>query len=170
MGNASSDELTSKLKYGSTKEQKELLSWLWEKAQSISGIKSTRPGTYIFELPIYLVDKEDLPRILCPEDPSSCKNLAAAYETEKKHIIIRSDVNPDDSIVNASFLLHELVHALQNETQSDDEMFGTCERLYYTEKQAYTAQDLFLKSEGAFFRASIHLRFFMCDGKPVERN
>lgn len=75
---------------------------------------------------------------------------------------MREDLNPDKDMISNSFLIHEMVHALQKKTRNDDDMFGTCQKIYQTEKEVYEAQDAFLKSEGQFFRAGNALRFFLC--------
>lgn len=89
--------------------------------------------------------------------------MVGLYDTSKKRILLRSDMDPVTDMIAASFLLHEMVHALQNQFQNDDELFGTCERLRATEQAAYDAQDAFLKAEGQFFRAGGTMRFFRCD-------
>lgn len=50
----------------------------------------------------------------------------------------------------------------QNETISDEDMFGTCSRLRLTEQQSYDAQNAFLRSEGVLFRAGIGMRMIVC--------
>lgn len=147
--------------YGQTMEERETLEWLWPKAQRFSGIKSVHGDSY-GHLPIYKVTKEEMTKEVCPTDPQNCRNLGAAYETEKKYILLRGDLSPESDIMSASFLLHEFTHALQNETRTDEQMYGTCARLKQTELEAYDAQNAFLKDEGAFFRAGIGMHMMVC--------
>jgi hypothetical protein len=149
--------------YGLNPTEQETLSWAWGKAQKFSKITSTQGATGFQRIKFYSLTENELASEACPEDPKGCRGMAALYDTKLKRILIRTDLNPDSDMVSMSFLIHEMVHALQNETRSDAEMFDTCEKLYQTEKQAYETQDEFLKSEGQFFRAGNVLRFFICD-------
>ena len=151
----------AKIEYGVTGLQKETLQWTFEKAQKFSGIQSQSPDNWE-KIKYYLMTAQELSAQACPEDPQNCRGLAALFETVSKTIYIREDLSPDSDMISLSFLLHEMVHSLQSETKSDDELFGTCQKLYGTEKQAYDAQDAFLKSEGQFFRAGNALRYFIC--------
>lgn len=152
----------AKIEYGTSIEQQETLEWTFQKAQKFSGIYSKSPDNWK-TLKFYLLTDSELSKQICPDDPENCHGLAAVYDTNTKSIYIREDVNPDLSMINISFLLHEMVHALQHEFRSEDDMFGNCQKLYNTEKEAYAAQDDFLKSEGQFFRAGNALRFFICN-------
>lgn len=151
--------------YGTSLNEQETLSWAFHKAQTFSGITSLDPESNWKKISYFLLTDAELSAQVCPDDPNNCHGLAAVFDTVTKSIYIREDVNPDIDMINISFLIHELVHSLQNETRSDDEMFGTCQKLYATEKEAYQAQDAFLKSEGQFFRAGNALRFFNCTDK-----
>lgn len=148
--------------YGKADDERATLVWLWEKAQKFSGLQALDPIDGISKIPVLLMPEDELTKSVCPEDPQNCHGLAAVYDTTQVRILVREDLNPDGDMVAASFLLHEMVHALQAEKFTEDELFGTCERLFRTEQQAYAAQDAFLKSEGQFFRAGSALRFFIC--------
>lgn len=147
--------------FGLSIEEQESIVWLFSKAQKHSGLVSKLSSP--LDLKIYLVSTEELSTIACKETPKDCQGMAGLYDTKTKQIYLRSDLNPSTDKIGGSFLLHEMVHSIQNEYQSDEEMFGTCEKLYATESLAYTAQDKFLKEEGQFFRAGNTLRFFLCN-------
>lgn len=153
--------------YGQTPAEQEALQWIWQKAQHFSGLKSSHGDGGYARIPVYKVSEADMSQIICPQDPQNCRGLGAVYDTTRSRILMRSDLDPAKDSVSASFLLHEDVHALQHERRSEDEMYGTCERLFTTEREAYQAQDRFLASEGAFFRAGGFLRFFVCKN-PVS--
>lgn len=152
---------SAKAQYGVSEGQQETLQWAFDKAQKFSGIQSQAPDHWK-TLQIYLLTDDELSAQVCPEDPQNCHGLAGLFDTQKKIIYLREDLNPDNDMISISFLIHEMVHSLQSETRSDDDLFGTCQKLYATEKQAYEAQDAFLKSEGQFFRAGNALRYFIC--------
>jgi hypothetical protein len=153
----------AKTQFGVNSAELETIEWAYEKAQRFSGISSLDPANNWKKIAYYILTDEELSKQVCPNDPHNCHGLAAVFETVTNTIYIREDVHPDLSIVNLSFLIHEMVHALQSETRSEDELFGDCAKLYQTEKQAYDAQDAFLKAEGQFFRAGTALRFFNCN-------
>lgn len=151
----------ARVEYGRTERERETLQWAFEKAQKFSGIQSQSAHNWE-KIGYFLLTPDELSAQVCPEDPQNCRGLAALFETASKTIYIREDLSPDADMVSISFLIHEMVHSLQSETHSDDDLFGTCQKLYATEKQAYDAQDAFLKAEGQFFRAGNALRYFIC--------
>lgn len=155
----------ARVQFGIDENEKELIEWTFTKAQKLSGISSLDPENRWKKSQIYLLSDEELSAQICPEDPINCHGLVGLYDTKTKNIYLREDLNPINDMISVSFLLHEMVHSLQHEHKTEDEMFGTCEKLYATEKEAYTAQDAFLKSEGQFFRAGNALRFFLCGDK-----
>lgn len=156
-----SAEKTSQ-RYGQTAEQQETLQWLWNKAQRFAGIESIYQTDSPQHLPVYILPASMMNQEICPDTPHHCANLGGAYDAEKKHILLRNDLAPDEDIISASFLLHEFAHALRNETLSVENIFRSCSSLRMTEQQAYNAQNAFLKSEGALFRAGIGLRMMVC--------
>lgn len=143
----------------------ELISYAYQKAVRISGINAY-PESKI--PPIYIVSKEELGKIVCPEDPGSCDRLAAVFDDIEYRIIVRSDFTFNNAF-DDSFLIHELVHTLQY-NQNGPEIFKNCQAIYSTEELAYQAQDTYLKEEGAFFRASIALKFFYCDEEIAAKD
>ncbi len=153
--------------YGYTAQEQETLQWLWQKAQQFSGIQSIYHVDCPYHLPIYIMTKSTMNREMCPDDPQHCRNFVGAYDTGEKRILLHNGLLPEDDIISASFLLHEFVHALQNETISDEGMSGSCSRLRIVEQEAYDVQNAFLKSEGAFFRAGVGMRLMVC---PEDRS
>lgn len=152
--------------YGYTVKEQETLQWLWKKAQQFSGIESIHYIDFPYHLPIYIITQSTMHKEICPEDPQHCRNFVGAYDTGAKRILLQRGFVPEDDIISASFLLHEFIHALQNETISDVGMSGSCSRLRTTEQEAYDGQNDFLQSEGIFFRAGVGLRLMIC---PEDR-
>jgi predicted transcriptional regulator len=159
----SSQNLFARTKYGNNIVEKETIHWAFQKAQLFSGIPSIVPERDWDKMSIYLLSDDELSTQVCPEDPKNCHGLVGLYDTNTKDIFLREDINPDTDMLSISFLIHEMVHKLQNELRTEDQMFSTCEKLFQTELQAYNAQDAFLKSEGQFFRAGNALKFFICN-------
>ena len=149
-------------RYGMTQPQRDTLQWLWIKAQKFSGIASRDGPDGYLKIPVYRLTKKQMGTEVCPENPQDCETLGGLYDTTHDRILLRADLTPERNIIDASFLLHEYVHRLQKETQTEAQMFGTCTLLQRTELQAYDAQNKFLKSEGEFFRAGVALRFMIC--------
>ena len=86
--------------------------------------------------------------------------LVAAYLIEQHRIVYRDELDLEDDTDN-SFLVHEYVHALQS-SHFGDRIFETCEGVMSSEKQAYAAQQQYLKSRGQLLRVGDRLRFVTC--------
>ncbi|MDP2561907.1 hypothetical protein [Psychrobium sp. 1_MG-2023] len=152
--------------YGQTLDQQETIDWLWQQAQKLSGIESIYDSHSPTHLPIYIVSNHFMSSEICPTDPENCRNLMGAYDTQAKRILLLSSLVPIEEEISASFLVHEFMHALQNEKRTDDEMFGDCSRLKHSEQEAYHVQNAFLKSQGVLFTAGSGLRMMFC---PTEK-
>lgn len=155
--------------YGYTVKEQETLQWLWQKAQKLSGIESIHYVDLPYHLPIFILTKSSMHKEMCPEEPQQCRNFVGAYDTGKKRILLQSGFVPEEDIISASFLLHEFIHALQNETISEKDMLGSCSSLRNMEQEAYAAQNAFLQSEGIFFRAGMGLKLMFCP-EDMEQN
>lgn len=117
---------------------------------------------------IVSLSKEDLSRELCPDDPKNCQNMAAVYDTCKKRILIRDDLDMNNDSDN-SFLLHELIHAHQHATKGDL-IYSNCKNFYETEKEAYDIQNKYLKRQGQFLRAGDYwLNHFQCNEEELKK-
>ncbi len=148
--------------YGHTVHEQETLQWLWRNAQKFSGIQSIYHTDCPHHLPIYMMTKSKMNKEMCPDEPQYCRNFIGAYDTKAKRILLHHGFMPEEDMIAASFLLHEFIHALQNETISNENMLGSCARLRIMEQAAYDGQNAFLKSEGALFRAGIGMRMMVC--------
>lgn len=87
--------------------------------------------------------------------------LVAAYLIEQDRIVYRADLDLDSDADN-SFIVHEFVHALQRH-YFGDRMFETCQGVMFLEKQAYGAQQRYLKSRGQLLRVGDRLRYVTCN-------
>ncbi len=86
--------------------------------------------------------------------------LVAAYIIEQHRIVYRDDLNLDNDADN-SFLVHEYVHALQSRFFGD-QLFESCQGVIAAEKQAYAAQQKYLRSRGQLLRVGDRLRMVSC--------
>jgi hypothetical protein len=139
----------------------ETRTYLFEKAQRYSGLFSANETMLP---PLYSVSKKQMGKIVCPERPFDCDKLAAVFDDIGYRILILDsfDISSNFKPFDYSFLIHEIIHALQF-YERGPEIFKDCQEIYLTEEQAYRAQDHYLKDEGEFFRASMALKFFYCD-------
>lgn len=87
--------------------------------------------------------------------------LVAAFVIEQHRIVYRDDLNLDSDTDN-SFLVHEYVHALQSR-HFGDQVFETCQGVMAAEKQAYAAQQKYLRSRGQLLRVGDRLRLLTCN-------
>lgn len=88
------------------------------------------------------------------------KGLMAAYIIEQRKIVYRDELDLGNDIDN-SFIVHEFVHALQ-QYHYGDRIFDTCRGVMTMERQAYAAQQAYLKSRGQLLRVGERLRFVSC--------
>lgn len=89
------------------------------------------------------------------------RGLVAAYIIEEQRIVYRDDLDLDNDSDN-SFIVHEFVHALQRQ-HFGDHMFDTCQGVMALERQAYGAQQNYLKSRGQLLRVGDRLRYVTCN-------
>lgn len=146
----------------------ETLEYLFAKAVRLSGLKSIS----FSELPpIYTISKEDLNKIVCPEDPENCRNLAAVFDDIGYRIFVLDsfEISENFKPYDYSFVIHEIIHALQYR-QFGAEIFKNCKAVFETEKLAYESQDKYLKEEGAFQRVAHFLKFFYCDEEIAKQD
>jgi hypothetical protein len=88
------------------------------------------------------------------------QGLAAAFIIAQHRIVYRDDLNLDDDTDN-SFLVHEYVHALQSH-HLGDQVFASCAGVMAAEKQAYAAQQQYLRSRGQLLAVGDRLRLVTC--------
>ncbi len=94
----------------------------------------------------------------------SRRGLASVFVMQTQRVII-SDRLDIDSVVGASFVIHEFVHALQYAAKGDT-LYDTCEHLYQTESEAYRVQQRYLQQNGAMLQVGRELKYLRC---PEER-
>jgi hypothetical protein len=102
-------------------------------------------------------------REICPEKPEECLGVVAQYDWQSPQIRLSTDLNLEE-VQGQSFLLHELVHALQHRYRpiygSDD-----CNLNLLGEREAYRVQNTFLALKGLEERHGGRLRYVRC---PVD--
>jgi hypothetical protein len=135
----------------------ELLAQLLAAAVNLSGL----PPIPVSELPpVVLLSRPVLNQTVCSSAPIRCAGLIAAFDTQRYRIVVDEKLDfgdPDDD----SFLVHELVHVLQFK-QSGSAGFTSCTAVLESERQAYAAQNLYLREKGRPGQHGIALRFTRC--------
>lgn len=148
---------------------RETLEYLVGKAARHSGL----PALTLNELPpIQFVSEADLNKTVCPDDPANCRQLAAVFDDLGYRILVRDDFDISENFnpYDYSFLIHEIVHALQYRSRGA-EIFNGCDAVKATEIQAYDAQDSFLKEAGDFHRLGQFIRFsFYCEEETAQKD
>lgn len=141
-----------------------LLVYLLSAAANLSGY----PPVPVEELPpIAVMSAAQMRREVCGLQQESCANMAAVFDTEGRRILLRDDLDLDNAGDN-SFLVHELVHVLQHH-QRGDRIFAGCHETLLAEREAYAAQNRYLKREGQFLRFGEGLAFMVCaDVQPAS--
>lgn len=87
--------------------------------------------------------------------------LVAAYMLEEHKIVYRDDLDLNNDSDN-SFIVHELVHALQVHHFGPG-VFDTCQGALALERQAYRVQQQYLRSRGQLLQVGDRLRFVSCN-------
>lgn len=142
---------------------RETLEYLASKAAKFSG----RVLLPVDQLPpVFVLSREELNQEVCGSDAAQCSTLAAVFDDSAYRILIVNSLDLNQAQDN-SYLLHEIVHSLQFQTDALN-MYKDCEHLYRTEAEAYRSQDRYLESEGQFLRTLPQLRYFLCEGKSLE--
>lgn len=136
-----------------------LIGFLLDMAVRFTGL----PPVPAEELPPFQrVSRAEMQAAVCPEalESRSCSGIMAVFDTEGQRILYLDTLDLDEASDN-SFLLHEIVHALQYRQQGDA-IYADCAALLRTEGQAYAAQNAYLRREGQFLRVGEVLRFTTC--------
>lgn len=141
-----------------------LLAYLLSAAVSLSGYPTVALETLP---PIVRMSAGEMHREVCSDTQTSCANLAALFDTDSQRILLRDDLDLDNASDN-SFLVHELVHVLQHRLRGD-RIFAGCHETLATEREAYAAQNRYLKREGKFLRFGEALAHTRCaDVQPAS--
>lgn len=135
----------------------DLLTGLLAAAIQFSGL----PAIPVADLPrVLLLPRSELNKTVCAAAPVRCAGLTAAFDTQRYLIVADDKLNfadPDD----ASFLVHEIVHVLQYKKDGITG-FTSCTAVLESERQAYAAQNDYLREHGRPGQQGTMLRFSRC--------
>ncbi len=136
----------------------ETLSYLLFFASLHSGLPPPTVLPTIQQMP-----RAEMMAIVCVGEPEDCPtlNLAAAFLPHTYRIVALDTFDFDNEEFDASFLVHELVHAMQY--WRDPKFLSSCESAYAAEDQAYKVQNEYLRSRGQLYVAGAAMRYFHCD-------
>lgn len=109
---------------------------------------------------------EQLNQRVCPDKPTRCRPIAAAYGIENRDIIYRDSLDMT-RLLDRSYLLHEVVHFLQHQDQRDA-VNASCEQILANERQAYGVQAAFLRQHGIYQPVGLELRRIRCPRDPIR--
>ena len=90
----------------------------------------------------------------------SQRGLVAAYIIGEGRIVYRDDLDLSEDADN-SFIVHEFVHALQDQHRGGH-AFESCADTLAAERDAYRAQQSYLRSRGLLFSVGQRLRYVRC--------
>jgi hypothetical protein len=97
------------------------------------------------ELPRFIpMTQVALEKKMCPDVKTDCTKLVAVFDHDSYLVYYASDQIDVKSFEDRSYLLHEIVHVLQ-ERYNGIGMFSTCANLHIAEVEAYEAQNDYLK-------------------------
>jgi hypothetical protein len=118
-----------------------LIAYLLAAAIRLTGL----PAVPVEELPpfVALPDME-LERQVCPNAGNGCRGIAAYFDSLHYRILYRDSLDLEQPL-DHSYLLHEIVHVLQHRQQGNA-MYADCYALLQTERQAYRAQNIYLRA------------------------
>jgi hypothetical protein len=143
----------------------ELLSSLLAAAAQFSGL----PTIDVSNLPpIDVISDATFVNTVCPGKPNRCAATVAAFNTERYRIVIRDSLNLDSPAEN-SFLVHELVHVLQYKKDGSTR-FMTCEGVLESEREAFDAQNRYIRANGLALQEGIAVRYMHCPPEAVKVN
>ena len=135
----------------------EMLTMLLAAAIQFSGL----PPIHVSELPpIIRLPRSELNKTVCAAAPVRCAGLTAAFDTQRYRIVVDDKLDfkdPDD----ASFLVHEIVHVLQFKNTGSTG-FTSCTAVLESERQAYSAQNDYLRKNQRPAHQGGMLRFSRC--------
>ena len=112
---------------------------------------------------IQQMPKTEMLALVCADEPPDCptSNIVAAFLPHTYRIVALDTFDFDLEEFDASFLVHELVHAAQY--WADSKFIETCEKAYAAETQAYKVQNEYLREHGQLYVAGAAMKFFHCD-------
>jgi hypothetical protein len=108
----------------------------------------------------------DLAATVCPDAPSSCRGLVAVYDTERIRVLVRDTLDLRE-LSAQSFIVHEFIHHLQHRAQGAG-LLSACEQVMVAERQAYEAQNRFLRQHRQLLRVGEMLRGMRCDRDDAQ--
>lgn len=109
------------------------------------------------------LSEEQLRAIVCEQQVAGCRGLQASYDTDRNRVLV-VDWGRERGVEWESFIVHELVHALQYAAKGPA-IYAGCEASRATETQAYAAQDAYLKERGALLRVGAVMSWWwVCPG------
>lgn len=140
---------------------------LLAEAVRLSGLPPLARGA---EPQVWSVTTAQLRAMVCADDEGvQCNGMQAAFDTDNNRILVLEwgrQRGPEWE----SFVVHELVHALQH-ARYGDAIYASCEAARATEQQAYEVQDAYLRKRSALLRVGSRMWWWQCPpaGTPAAQ-
>ncbi len=126
-----------------------------------AGKLSGLPFFALQELPPLLpLPQEALAQEVCGLEQAHCRGLVAVYDTDLRRILYVNTLDMSDP-TDQSFIVHELVHALQHQ-QRGDALHASCAAVVESEREAYAVQNRYLAEFRQWRRVGKAVRFMHC--------
>lgn len=117
--------------------------------------------------PVWSVGEAALQAAVCNDgEAAHCHGLQAVYDTELHRILVL-EWGRHRGAEWESFVVHELVHALQY-AQSGERIFADCAARRASEQQAYAVQDAYLQRRGALLRVGSQMWWWHCPDEGAQ--
>lgn len=101
----------------------------------------------------------------CPDAPERCEPLVALFDEDGPRILLSSELNLQLAS-DRSFVVHELVHAIEARRQPVDH--GSCPASLASERRAYRVQNAYLREQGSVQRHGRMLMHAVCTQERVD--
>ena len=110
---------------------------------------------------VYMVSKNQLIKLTCPENPAHCASKVAIFDKRYFHILLDQNLQAKKAEVFASFIVHELTHAYQY-FREPYHSSNPCNLALQNEREAYMMQNRFLSDKGLHYNFGQELRGALC--------
>lgn len=109
----------------------------------------------------YLVSKDRLIELTCPEEPKLCSGKVAIFDKRYFYILLDESLASKQPEVLTSFIIHELVHVYQY-FRPLVSVRNACNLHLQNEREAYRIQNRFLSDAGLHYNFGQELRGALC--------
>lgn len=110
--------------------------------------------------PVEVVEPANLANEACPMEAGRCGGIVAYFDTDRRRILLSTRLDLDN-VGDNSFVVHELVHVLEQHYNGGKAFVG-CEANLRSERRAYRVQNAYLRQLGRSERHGRVLTGLVC--------